>query len=235
MKENRVVVAIPSGDTWDARFAMSMVFMSCYVAANHHINGKTTHFHVHNKKGSILCAIRQGIIETAILNKATHVLFIDSDQTFPKDILNRLMAHNKPIVAVNIATKTFPSSSTARKKGKDIRGVPVYTHQDSTGVEEVWRVGTGIMLIDLKVFKREKMPEAPWFNMEWNPEVGHYMGEDWYFCKCLEEAGVPIYIDHDLSNEVGHMGKLEYTIDMVEMVEEDPDVRIVHNEYSGRN
>lgn len=235
MKDNRVVIAVPSGDSWDARFAMCMIFMSCYIGKHYMINEMPTAFRVHNKKGSILCALRQMLVETALMGKATHLLFIDTDQTFPKDTLNRLMEHKKPVVACNIATKTFPSSSTARKEGKDIRGVPVYTKEDSTGLEEVWMVGTGIMLIDLKIFKREKMRKAPWFTMEWNEEVGHYMGEDWFFCNCLHEAGVPIFIDHDLSKEVGHMGKLEYTVDMVEQIEEEPDIRIVNNVTGNSN
>jgi hypothetical protein len=213
MKDNRVVIAVPSGDSWDAKFAMCMIFMSCYIGKHYKINGLPTAFRVHNKKGSILCALRQMLVETALMGEATHLLFIDT----------------------NIATKTFPSSSTARKKGKDIRGVPVYTNEDSTGLEEVWMVGTGIMLIDLKIFKRENMRKAPWFTMEWNEEVGHYMGEDWFFCNCLHEAGVPIFIDHDLSKEVGHMGKLEYTVDMVEQVEEEPNVRIVNNVTGSRS
>jgi len=220
MKENRVVIAIPSGQTWDAQFAMSVVFLSNHVASHFKINDLPTAFRVHNKKGSILPTMRQSLIEQALKGKATHLLFIDSDQTFPETTLHRMMAHKKGVVACNIATKSFPTNCTARKYDESGELIPVYTREDSTGLEEVDFVGTGIMLIDMKVFKRERLCPAPWFNMEWNVELGHYTGEDWYFCECMREAGVKIFIDHDLSKEVTHRGVMDYTIDMVVTPEE---------------
>jgi hypothetical protein len=36
------------------------------------------------------------------------------------------------------------------------------------------------------------------------------MGEDWYFVKKLSEAGADIWIDHDLSRQIGHVGDFVY-------------------------
>ncbi len=115
MKENRVVIATPSGKTWDALFGMSLVFLSNHIASHFKINGLPTAFRVHNKKGSMLSTMRQSLVDQALKGEATHLLFIDSDQTFPETLLHRLMARKEKVVACNIATKTFPANCTARK------------------------------------------------------------------------------------------------------------------------
>lgn len=213
MKEIRLVIAVPSTQTWDAEFGMSMVFLTNYLASHGAIGTKAIQFRLHNKRGSILANMRESLVQDAIKNKATHLLFIDSDQTFPADLFHRLMAHGKKIVAANIVTKMLPPSTTARLKG-GVHGVPVFTGEHDEDLVKVWRVGTGIMLIDLNVFKREGM-EGPWFNQYWKPELNSYVGEDWAFCEKLEAAGVGIYVDQSVSREVGHVGKLTYAHDMV--------------------
>lgn len=217
-KELRLLIAVPSTQQWEADFGMSLVFMTNFLASHSVPGFASMTFRVHNKRGSILAQMRQSIIEDAIKNKATHVLFIDSDQTFPRDLVHRLIAHKKHIVAANIATKKIPPDPTARARGKEHFGELVYTTPESTGLQEVWRVGTGVMLIDLNCFKRAELKEGPWFSQHWNEETGHYVGEDWAFCERLEKAGVKIYIDHDVSKEVGHLGKLNYGHDMIEAV-----------------
>lgn len=209
--ELRLVVAIPSTQQWEADFGMSLVFMSNYLVA-HGVDGfDGMHIRIQNKRGSLLANMRQGFIEMAVKAEATHLLFIDSDQTFPRDTAHRLLAHKKPVVACNVATKMLPSSPTARLPG----GGSLYTHEDSTGVRPVWRVGTGVMMIDLDIFRRGPLGVKDLFPQEWNEELNSYVGEDWGFCSRLEAAGVSIFVDQDLSKEIGHVGKLEYGHDMV--------------------
>jgi hypothetical protein len=40
---------------------------------------------------------------------------------------------------------------------------------------------------------------------------GAVVGEDFYFFRSLRAAGFKIYVDHDLSAEVGHVGQRIYT------------------------
>jgi hypothetical protein len=63
------------------------------------------------------------------------------------------------------------------------------------------------MLVELRVF--ENIPE-PWFPIKWNPELQDYTGEDWAFCEQLEERGIPIYVDMQLSKHIGHVGAFTY-------------------------
>lgn len=217
MKENRLVIGIPSTDTWEAGFAMSLLFMTNRLVAHPYINGKPTQLRIHNRKGSILPQSRHKILSEALKTNSTHLLFIDSDQTFPADLAHRLMQHQKKVVGCNIATKTLPSNPTARQFNNTRAGELVYTHEDSKGLEQVWRLGCGIMLIDLLAMRREGLRNPPWFDITWHEETQDYRGEDWFFCERLEQAGIKIYVDHELSWEVGHIGKMNYGHDVVEV------------------
>ncbi len=153
---------------------------------------------------------RERVAMNALKLDSTHLLFVDSDQTFPQWTVQKLLSWKKPIVAANIVTKRLKGSTpTARafEEGNSA-GRMVYTTMESSGLEEVWRVGTGIMLIETDIFRA--MPQ-PWFPTKWLPEKQAYRGEDWCFCEQAEEMGIPIYIDHDLSKEVGHIGPVEFT------------------------
>jgi hypothetical protein len=82
----------------------------------------------------------------------------------------------------------------------------------SSGLEKVWRVGCGIMLIDLGVLA--SVPK-PWFSIVYDDTMKDETGEDWFFCEQLEKAGIPRYVDHDASKYVGHIGGYTYTFDDV--------------------
>lgn len=152
-------------------------------------------------------------MQDAIDGDFTHLLFIDTDQTFPPDLAHRLASWGKPIVGCNIATKIIPSSPTARLKDPKWQGgKPLFTDPDSKGLVEVWRLGCGIMLINLDIIK--PMPK-PWFQILWHPEINDFIGEDWFFCEQVERAGHKIYVDQNVSKEIGHLGQLEFTHNLV--------------------
>lgn len=214
MKQLSVVVGIPGPDIWDAKFAMSVIAMVADFGQNAVFPHISEHLiRVFHKKGSILPQLRQELVEEALSIEATHLLFLDSDQTFPPDTLRRLLLWERPVVACNIATKRFPSDPTARRFNGTLQGELVYTREGDIGLERVWRVGCGVMLVDLTIFAR--LPK-PWFLVDWYAEHNKFGGEDWHFCKVLEDAGYWIYIDHELSLDVGHRGFFEYKHDSVQ-------------------
>ena len=138
--------------------------------------------------------------------KADYVLFLDSDMKFKKDTLMKLMKHDLPIVAANYSTKEIAPIPLAEKRCDDGKYMRVHTSNESSGLEEVAQVGMGIMLIKTKVF--EIMSE-PWFPMTYDGK--EIVGEDIYFCRKALENGIPIFIDHDVSKGVSHVGNFEYT------------------------
>ena len=55
-----------------------------------------------------------------------------------------------------------------------------------------------------------KSLDPPYFNLEYLPEKDEFRGEDYYFFDHARAAGWDLYIDHDLSKEVYHMGSFAY-------------------------
>lgn len=216
MSSFRLAIAVPSGHTWPANFGMCLLNLTLHMVT-HRIPGFDHNVvKVFNKRSSLLPKSRQEMIDDALAVGCTHLLFVDSDQEFPSNLVHMLARHGKNVVACNVATKVIPSSPTARNRNPDYEGGDVvFTNSDSTGLQQVWRIGTGVMLINLQIMKH--IPK-PWFHIEWYPKLNDFKGEDWFFCEQLEKAGVPIWIDHDASQAVGHIG--HYTYSMADVTDE---------------
>lgn len=221
MKEARVLLGVPSGSEWKADFGMSIVGLMSY-APTALKNWGQLQLGIDNPKGSILSRSRQLIVTRALGMDATHIMFIDSDMVFPPNLLHVLLEWDEMIVACNCATKQLPANPTARLKNDTLAGIPLYTEEDSEGLKEVWRVGTGVMLVNMEVF--EKL-EAPYWEILWKPEVDDYQGEDWNFCEKLQEAGIPLYVDQGMSRDIGHAGILVYNHGLVDKPREIPDIQ----------
>ncbi len=207
--EARVLITFLSLGSVDSQFALC--FASMAAALNVVPEGCPT-FDVllsHHRDSNISFG-RERVAMTALKLDATHLLFIDSDQTFPQWTVQKLLSWRKPIVAANVATKSLVGSTPvarAFEEGNSI-GRMIYTTRESEGLEQVWRVGTGIMLIETAVFN---LMTQPYFPTVWRDEKKDFSGEDWNFCAQAERLGIPIFIDHTLSQEVGHMGPVEFT------------------------
>lgn len=201
-KDVKLLIGIPSTGTWSGDMGLSFVLMvhmlTCYAVP----------FHIQQERGSILPQLRQNLLDRAIKDGATHLLFIDSDQTFPHELGVRWLQKDFPVVAANIATKAFPSNPTARQEGNR----KVFSDAAADPFEKVWRVGTGLMMLKREAFVQ--LPK-PAFEQRWREESGTFQGEDWTLCEHLEALGIPIRVDHALSLQVGHVGFETYTHDHV--------------------
>ncbi len=137
-------------------------------------------------------------VETALANKVDKVLFIDSDQTFSHDALERLLSSGKDIVGAASLTRKEPIQYTC----KDVEGNRI-NFRDKTGLVEVHTNGFPLTLIDAKVF--DKIAK-PYFSVTYND--GNWTGEDESFCHAARAANYKIWIDADV--KVGHLGIKEY-------------------------
>lgn len=223
MRDYNVQVCVPSQEIWVAEFGLALTMMMSWSVGNRLVaRSKSETASVISYRGSILPHLREKLVEMARKRGATHLLFVDSDQTFPKDTIRRLLGHHLPVVACNITVKQIPAVPTARLWKEGSPGGQVVYSNGVNGLQKVWRVGTGVMMIDMKVFDIVK---APYFSMYWDSEIGVYRGEDWVFCEKLEQAGIPIFVDHTLSLRVGHCGMYQYTHDLVVTKDEYETVR----------
>lgn len=214
----RIGIGIPSLDMWHADFAVSVIGVCTNLKSIPLEGYDGVQVNLINYRSSAIAKLRQDIVEEAQRLKLDYLLFVDSDQTFPPDLARRLLSRGKDVIGCNIAVKRLPSLPTARKFEPKwpLVGDIVYTTPESTGVEKIWKLGFGVMLIKMSVFDKLK---KPYFNFGWN-EVAGFVGEDWYFCELLNRAGIDLWIDHDASKEVGHAGTYLFTHNDVDYREE---------------
>ena len=148
--------------------------------------------------------------------KASHLLFIDSDQTFAEETAAHLLSLNLPIVSGLVFQRNIPHLPCVYKRLPDSEknlalaqeikawfdendvqkiGKPTVLDMPREGsVWEVDEVGTGCLLIERSIF--EQIPQ-PWFQ-----GMGE-VGTDISFCRRVRAHGIPIHID--LRVQLGHL------------------------------
>lgn len=173
------------------------------------------------EQSSLLVQSRQNLIQRALDWKADWILMLDSDMTFPANTFHRLAKHNKGIVACNYVRRSIPTAPVT--KGKDDKFI--ITNDDSEGIEIAKFTGFGVCLVAADVFKQL---DKPWFDTIWmeHKDEGRVecLGEDvFFFEKVRYFTDQELWIDHDLSKEVTHIGQFEYHNILAETVKEELD------------
>lgn len=147
--------------------------------------------------------------------RPTHILWVDADMTFHEGALLRLLDWEVPIVG-------------GLYRGRSEVGNPIVGRKNDRGIwettklyadlhaalaneeylyEKIDHVGTGFMLVDIRVFDRL---ERPWFRVV-DDDVDNELGEDAYFCAQAKAAGIEVAVD--LGCQCGHIGKKTYDVD----------------------
>jgi hypothetical protein len=162
-------------------------------------------------KASCIAYGRCHAVEEASISKATHLLFLDSDMTFPHDTAVRLLAQlekdRTALVAAATYRKRAPPHDLNHYELDGSRGVLAETDK---GVREVSLIGTGCMLINMNVFRGM---EKPYFRFGVRKGVNNIIGEDYLFCETVREQGGKILMDCDLSHQICHLGQAAFPTD----------------------
>ena len=188
----QVAIVIPSGDMVHTDFAMSLVSLVSYTT----VMTEDISVALINPRSSMVQKGRYKGVRQAIDMGADKIMFIDSDQTFPADGLVRLLNHDKPVVGASYRKRQDEIYYTARTRTGE--HIDFRKFKSYSGLFITSSNGLGFTLIDAAVFKR--MPE-PWFDVSF--ENGEWISEDESFCI---ECGEKIYIDVDLTMQIGHVG-----------------------------
>lgn len=204
----RLAICLPCRDQVYASFAYDLAVMTAHFCGS----TKGNEMILLTSLGTLVGDQREGLAEEAIQSGATHILWLDTDMRFPKDLPIRLAKHNKPIVACNYPTRKAPIATVAFDWA-DSKRDRILTKADSTGLEKCAAVGMGAMLVDTEVFSKI---DRPWHFIPYNPKTQRMVGEDIWFCQRAREAGYDVWIDHDTSKHIAHIGTIEYTHDMVD-------------------
>lgn len=154
------------------------------------------------KEGCLIHRNREILVETAINNKCSHILFIDSDMSFEKDSAVKLIERKKDIVGVNCYQRKLPLVSTViisseKKMSLTKENPEVFMTCDG--------LATGFLLINLEVFKKIS---KPWFFFELNKDGETITGEDYWFCEKAKKAGFDIWVDFSIP--IKHIGDYLY-------------------------
>lgn len=147
------------------------------------------------RQGGDIVSARTFAVQDAILKKATHIFFVDSDMQFPSDTVEKLLAHDKDIVTVEYNRRKLPQSSVT---------TPL-TERSETELYKANVIGAGCLLIKLSVF--DKIAK-PWFNFGRDKNGKVVMGEDTWFANTARDAGIDSWIDPTI--KVGHIGEYLY-------------------------
>jgi hypothetical protein len=197
----KLAIAVPTRDYLPAAFAADLAELYAYTTQALGPQSCTlltmTATYVHDG--------RERLLQTAEVWGATHILWLDSDMRFPRNAALRLLRHDVTFVGCNYTTRALPSRPTAMRDG-----TLVPTRPESAGLEEVDSLGFGVLLMHTELVQGV---EEPRFRYGWNEESRGTIGEDTSFCRRLAGVGTRMYVDHDLSKEVGHIGMFTYRHD----------------------
>jgi hypothetical protein len=184
--EVTIAMIVPSYDMVHMDFAVC----SWALMAKH---GKDIFFI--NPRTSVIQISRYEAVQKCLARGVDQIFFVDSDLTFPSNALERLLAHDVPIVAATYMQRRTPEV---------VLGVPFEDISPSkTGLYKFFRMPIGFSLIKAEVFDAI---EPPWFPVTWDPVLQEHTSEDYNFCYSVRKAGYDLMVDLDLSHELGHIG-----------------------------
>jgi len=148
---------------------------------------------------------RNKIVKKAFDWGATHLLMLDDDMTFPDNIVDILLNHNKPIVGALAFKRRPPYLPVIYQENPNYPERMKVDTDYEKGLIEVAATGAACLLVQMEVFRRMR---HPWFDFKPDEQFpGEYVGEDIMFCKKAKELGYKIYVD--TMHPIGHLGLAE--------------------------
>lgn len=199
----RLVVAIPTAGTVAMGFAYSLAGMIACIGANRFpsLPEATVEVVLDVVESSNWITNREQLVRRAIDAEKTHLLFLDDDMIFEPGLADCLLGRRQPIVVTNYLIKTEPAKDFV---AVGLDGQRVHTTAQAKGLQPVAYSGFGASLFDLSVFKAMAQP---WFLPDFVPATSSYTTEDNPCYRRMREAGFTVYLDHDASRMLSHVGR----------------------------
>jgi hypothetical protein len=164
---------------------------------------------------SLVTRARNNLMAKMMTNdKATHFMFIDADIRFQPESIFQMIAHDKDVIGGLYPKKALPINYVINLK-------PTVTVQGD--IYTVDTMGTGFLLFKRHVYEKliAAHPESKYVDdiglgKQFEPmmyaifdcvidERGHYLSEDWTFCRRWQAIGGEIWAhSKTLLNHVGH-------------------------------
>lgn len=154
---------------------------------------------------SLITRGRNNLMAKMMTNKsATHFMFIDADIKFEPDAIFQMMAADKDIISGAYPKKAYPIAYNINLKPQTKIQGPLYT---------VDTAATGFLMFKRKVYEdliaahpNSKYVDDVGLGKQYEPfmyaifdcyidEKGHYLSEDWAFCRRADKLGYDIWCD----------------------------------------
>ncbi len=200
--EVRLVIGIPTAGMVRIDFAYSLAGLISFLASNCIPSRPECKMQVSIDiaASSVIHGNRETIVSRAIEQNKTHLLFLDDDMSFDPTIIDVLFSRRHPVVVTNYLIKTVEKDQFV---AVGLNGDRVATTEGAHGLVPITYSGFGVSLFEVDVFKN--VPQ-PWFQPEWVPEAKGYTTEDKPCFERIRKAGYKVYLDHDASKMVTHVG-----------------------------
>jgi GT2 family glycosyltransferase len=149
-------------------------------------------------RGANVSENRNGIAERALALGCTHIWYVDDDQVFAPDTLNRLLAHDKDMVSGLYLKREAPFAPQVYDEA-DARGFckPRLLREFERGLIPAVATGAGCLLVKTTVLAAM---DRPWWTLGQITKDG--WGDDLDFCLRAKKAGFSLWCDLDVL--VGH-------------------------------
>lgn len=147
--QTKVMVAVPSGSTWEATTANCMAGMMAYSALAGVLLSPMS------LQMSQISIARNNMVKVALDIGVDYILFLDSDMEFPPDTLVKLLSHRKTIVGATYNKRIARPDGTYETLG---RLIPPGDGVVTDGLHEALLLPGGVMLIDMEVYRKLHWP-----------------------------------------------------------------------------
>jgi hypothetical protein len=202
----KLFISVASNRDWKSRFAICLTNLWGRLArqgiAGHNLEKLDLRCFT---QASCLSVGRQFLLDEALAGGYTHMFNLDDDIVFPEDIVDRLLAKDKAVVSINLLKKSDEFCPLVTDKN----GTPI-SSIGRTGIEEITSMPMAGTLINLDAIRHV---ERPHFQVLWDEAKKSYIGEDVYFSTLLRINHVTLWVDHDVSQDISHIGTKEYSFD----------------------
>lgn len=179
-------------------------FFANFISRIHELytNGRYDTVKIYLKTSTVIDLARNLLVQDALADECTHILFLDSDILLQKGSIDKLVDMDVDIASGLYFAKGKPYLPVARLKSEDDRYF--FLEDFDFGKQmEVAGVGMGCCLIKAEVFKNL---EYPYFKFDWKKsgDVVYQEAEDLYFCRQATEKGYKVILNTGVV--CGHFG-----------------------------
>lgn len=186
----KLLVAVPSLDF------MHVDFVRCLTNLIERLHEDGIAFETKLLSGTLVYVARNRLVDHAINNNFTHVLWLDADMVFKPDILDDLMFSGHDFVCGRFNARRKPYIACQFKKLVPIEVVEDYPAETF----QIAGTGFGCVLTSVDILKKVAQLEGSCFL----PTSG--LGEDLAFCARCHDNGIKMYCEP--TAVVGHIGHI---------------------------